>query len=64
MRETIVTVSAQNSVSPSSTASEPVTMATRTEEMVHSSAYKLRDDKGQPETKKSSLGKKQQQNII
>lgn len=56
VRETIVTVSAQNSASPSSSISDPVPMATQPVETIHSAALRLRDDRGSVEDKHSSLG--------
>lgn len=46
VRETIVTVTAKNSISPSSSISDIVTKSTPPLETLHSAGYKLRDDKG------------------
>lgn len=46
VRETIVTVSAQNSASPSSSVSDRDTMGTPPKETFHSAANRLKDDKG------------------
>jgi len=51
VRETIVTVSAQNSASPSSTSDDPVTFAPPPLETFHSAAHKLRNDRGIEEPK-------------